>query len=90
MPVTPALRKSSVLTSAVVLQRSIVLASASLHDSFSWLCMSIYRMALCRLIVHAVQCTFQVTKSVMYTVETITLAPIIFLYCYFVHLNIFQ
>ena len=24
------------------------------------------------------------------TVETITLAPIIFLYCYFVHLNIFQ
>ena len=24
------------------------------------------------------------------TVETITLVPIIFLYCYFVHLNIFQ
>ena len=24
------------------------------------------------------------------TVETITLAPIIFLYCYIVHLNIFQ
>ena len=29
-------------------------------------------------------------KSDTSTVETITLAPIIFLYCYFVHLNIFQ
>ena len=28
--------------------------------------------------------------SVLLTVETITLAPIIFLYCYIVHLNIFQ
>ena len=30
------------------------------------------------------------THTHLFTVETITLAPIIFLYCYFVHLNIFQ
>ena len=65
----PALRKSSVLTSALVLQMSIVLASASLHvhviihflgcacPFIAWLCAGLL----------FTQHTSHVTKSVMYT-----------------------